>query len=348
MIVNHGIEFAYIKATNLWIDVMIELIVTALGLCLIPIMIAYFWYLIKSIIVLFQYSNLWCILGIIAAIFGIYPFLALLFYFTYEIDDDKIIFKRYFLATGLMVILGIGAAIIIPTLSKNQSIPNTFVAKSTNTTPPSNATTTLPEKQVLTQEAYTFQKSPKLLALEAELERAKVQYAKKQAYDKANKKHAEQLAHQARLERDYQTYTQNQKARTLAEFNQAAKEYQRFLETSQSRYSLPRPTQSNRHTKKPQQVSQAMSDYCSKPVAGAHGMTAKQMEICSGISRRSSSSTPTPTPISNNPSPSITTNCDGAGCWGNNGTRYNSAGGGNYYSQDGRFCQDIGGQIQCH
>lgn len=96
--------------------------------------------------------------------------------------------------------------------------------------------------------------------------------------------------------------------------------------------------------------SQATSDYCSKPVAGAKGMTAKQMEICSGISSGSSStssgySAPMP---SHSTSPAVITNCDGAGCWGSDGTRYNSAGGGNYYSQDGRFCQNIGGQLQCH
>lgn len=93
--------------------------------------------------------------------------------------------------------------------------------------------------------------------------------------------------------------------------------------------------------------SQAMSDYCSKPVAGARGMTAKQMEICSGRSSGSSSASSSySAPVTS--SPSSVGNCDGSGCWGSDGTRYNSAGGGNYYSQDGRFCQNIGGQLQCH
>lgn len=94
------------------------------------------------------------------------------------------------------------------------------------------------------------------------------------------------------------------------------------------------------------QNNSAMSDYCSKPVAGARGMTAKQAQICfgggSGGSYDSSYSAPAQS------TPSVVTNCDGAGCWWSNGTRYNSAGGDNYYSSDGRFCQNIGGQMQCH
>lgn len=90
----------------------------------------------------------------------------------------------------------------------------------------------------------------------------------------------------------------------------------------------------------------AMEDYCSKPVAGARGMTAKQMQTCFGVGGGSSDGGYS-APASN--SVSSVTNCDGAGCWGTDGTRYNGTGNGqNFYDSQGRFCQNIGGQMQCH
>lgn len=55
-----------------------------------------------------------------------------------------------------------------------------------------------------------------------------------------------------------------------------------------------------------------------------------------------------PTPPMPPKGPSIVTNCDGAGCWDTNGQRYNNAAGGNFFRQDGRFCQQIGNQFQCN
>lgn len=45
--------------------------------------------------------------------------------------------------------------------------------------------------------------------------------------------------------------------------------------------------------------------------------------------------------------PATVTNCDAAGCWGTDGTRYNRAAGGNFYRQDGAFCQVVGTQLRC-
>lgn len=43
---------------------------------------------------------------------------------------------------------------------------------------------------------------------------------------------------------------------------------------------------------------------------------------------------------------SFTGNCDSAGCWGSDGTRYNMVGG-SLVRPDGRMCQNIGGVMQC-
>lgn len=46
--------------------------------------------------------------------------------------------------------------------------------------------------------------------------------------------------------------------------------------------------------------------------------------------------------------PSTITNCDGAGCWDSNGTRYNRGAGDTYFPSTGGSCQSIGGQMQCN
>lgn len=46
--------------------------------------------------------------------------------------------------------------------------------------------------------------------------------------------------------------------------------------------------------------------------------------------------------------PSTITNCDVAGCWGSDGTRYNRGAGDTYFPTTGGSCQSIGGQMQCN
>lgn len=48
--------------------------------------------------------------------------------------------------------------------------------------------------------------------------------------------------------------------------------------------------------------------------------------------------------------PAFSASCDSSGCWDSNGKRYNSTndGTGNMWRQDGKFCQNIGGQLQCN
>ena len=49
------------------------------------------------------------------------------------------------------------------------------------------------------------------------------------------------------------------------------------------------------------------------------------------------------------PTPTHVTNCDGAGCWDNQGNRYNHGTGPTHIRQDGRVCHDTGaGQMICN
>lgn len=100
---------------------MQETIMVILGLVIFPLLIAFIWYLIKSIYVMFQYNTLWGVLGIIFAILGPYPLLSGVFYFTYELDDeDKTIFKRFFMSFFMVIFIGIGSAIILPAWNDHQ------------------------------------------------------------------------------------------------------------------------------------------------------------------------------------------------------------------------------------
>ncbi len=46
------------------------------------------------------------------------------------------------------------------------------------------------------------------------------------------------------------------------------------------------------------------------------------------------------------PPPSFTSSCDGGGCWGADGTRYNAVGG-SLLSPGGKVCQTVAGAVQC-
>lgn len=48
------------------------------------------------------------------------------------------------------------------------------------------------------------------------------------------------------------------------------------------------------------------------------------------------------------PTPRSMTNCDGAGCWDNQGERYNRAAGNTYFKSGGGACQGVGDQMICN
>lgn len=83
----------------------------------------------------------------------------------------------------------------------------------------------------------------------------------------------------------------------------------------------------------------------STPIAGARGLTAAQRQTVATLSGGDSSgggySEPSRTP-------STITNCDGVGCWGSDGTRYNQGAGNTYFPSNGGSCQRVGGQMQCN
>lgn len=180
-------------------------------------------------------------------------------------------------------------------------------------------------------------KSEKFTELRQQAQNAQIQEAQNRAMreqmEEMNRRQIQAKAHAEGFQRQVDAYN--------AQVNNAISDYNRALREEQARHAQPVQT-AGQNSLSGNQMTQAMKDYCSEPVGGARGMTAKQMETCFGVGGSDGSYS------TSNPTPSVIANCDSSGCNGTDGTRYNSVGGGNYHGSDGRFCQNIGGQMQCH
>lgn len=101
-------------------------------------------------------------------------------------------------------------------------------------------------------------------------------------------------------------------------------------------------------------LRQKIINEASTPYKNSKGLTANQrntlaamngVNVSSGDSYSNSNSSYS-APMPQAPTPTHMTNCDGSGCWDNQGNRYNGNSG-TYYN-NGRMCRDIGGQLQCN
>lgn len=146
-------------------------------------------------------------------------------------------------------------------------------------------------------------------------------------------------AYQARANYQYQNMAEREQQTAL----QLQRNQQNFEREMQARQA---EMQRERERRKQELIKEI-----SKPIPGSKSMTRSQREAIVSIE------TGQPMPSHNdsygnnnsqNNTPKYTSNCDGSGCWGTDGTRYNNSGTGDYYSSDGKFCQNIGGQMHCH
>lgn len=120
--------------------------------------------------------------------------------------------------------------------------------------------------------------------------------------------------------------------------------------TRQNTYTVPRqPTRSAEE----EALRQKIIKEASTPYAGSKNgqLTVNQMNTLAKMygldapANNSNSSYSAPMPQR---PPSTITNCDGAGCWGSDGTRYNRGAGDTYFPSTGGVCQGVGGQMQCN
>ncbi len=165
---------------------------------------------------------------------------------------------------------------------------------------------------------------------------------------------ARQLNAQAVTQADYQD-KQRRDLEKMKSQAQASNEQQRRLQQKMSDQAA-QQTPSKRHLSFGERIEREnLIRELSTPHKGSGGrLTRSQMEAVAAVSAgkpmpsRSaggSSSAPTPAPAS---VPNNITNCDGAGCWGSNGTRYNKGAGNTYFPSTGGVCQSVGGQMQCN
>lgn len=95
--------------------------IMVLGLFAMISLVLAIWYAVKSVYATYQYSTLWAIIAISAFFFGFFPIALGIFYFTFNLEDeDKQIFKRFFATAGVLILFGIGFAVVIPALNDHQ------------------------------------------------------------------------------------------------------------------------------------------------------------------------------------------------------------------------------------
>lgn len=102
-------------------------------------------------------------------------------------------------------------------------------------------------------------------------------------------------------------------------------------------------------------LRQKIIQEASTPIKGSRGLTANQRNTLAAMNGVNVSSGDSYSNSNNSYSapmtqrqPSTITNCDGAGCWGSDGTRYNRGAGDTYFPSTGGSCQSVGGQMQCN
>ncbi len=122
-------------------------------------------------------------------------------------------------------------------------------------------------------------------------------------------------------------------------------QYNYYSNNTSSNYNTP-PARSEAD----EALRQKVIKDASTVIPGARGLTAKQRSVLAqesggGASNNSNNSYSAPMPQRQ---PSTITNCDSAGCWGTDGTRYNRAAGNTYFPTTGGVCQNVGGQMQCN
>lgn len=192
---------------------------------------------------------------------------------------------------------------------------------------------------------YVFSEFKKDLAAyweqEYQARQLNAQFATQADYQDKQRRDLEKMKSQAQARDNEQRQLQSQMS------NQMAQQHA----STQAAQQLP----SKRHLSFGERIErEKMIRDASTPHKGASGLTRSQLEAIAAInagetmpsrSASGSSSAPAPAPA---PVPNSITNCDGAGCWGSNGTRYNKGAGNTYFPSTGGVCQSVGGQMQCN
>ena len=98
---------------------MDSIVIFAMGFAALIAFVALLWYLFQTVRIMWSYNS---VLAIAAVLFS--PLIHIVFYFFPKEDFDsneKSLFKKYFLSIAAIAVIGILAAVIIPTTQQSQS-----------------------------------------------------------------------------------------------------------------------------------------------------------------------------------------------------------------------------------
>lgn len=330
-----------------------------LGFAGLVLTIAALWYLFQTVRIIWRYNSL---MAIAAVVFG--PFLHVVFYLIPKdelVRYEKAMFRRYFLSITAVAALGVFAAMTIPLFKGgNQNTMASEVSTSqpwdwdiraenqegvlalTNTESSDNESAELHFKaiyqahpdadKIVDSSEFELWLQDKSLGEQNDVARilkegTAVEVVYVFSAFKKDLKGFRDRVYQARLD----------KAKVLAQKGYQEKQ-NRELEAYKARTQRELSRQQEQYQKLSNQiVVQSPAPEQLSSLRNTGGATPTPTPIPIPI--------PIPTPI---PTPSSIASCDGAGCWGTDGTRYNKGAGDTYFPSTGGSCQNVGGQMQCN
>lgn len=155
---------------------------------------------------------------------------------------------------------------------------------------------------------------------------------------------------QALAQRGYQE-KQNRELATVNSNNQRNMSQQQPSDQIVAQSSMQQTPDKQSFSYKEKQEREKLKAALSTPMKGANGeLTRSQREALAALETGQPMPLKSPSTGGSTPptTPSNMTNCDGAGCWDTNGTRYNKGAGNTYFPSTGGVCQNIGGRMQCN
>ena len=330
---------------------MDSIIIFGLSFVALVVIVASFWYLFQTVRIIWGYSSL---LAVAAVFFS--PFVHIVFYLIPKDGFDqyeKGLFKKYFLSIAALVILGIIVSIVIPSIIGQDE--GGEITSEANTSQPWDwdirtenqedvmalaVVDTNDDKAAELHYEAIYQAHPDVESIVGSTEfESWLQGKSAEEQDNVARILKEGTAAEViyvfsmfkkdlKNSRDYEYQARRNNAQAIAE-----REYQE--RQSRELESVKSNTQKYYEDKRKQQIAEFVI---------ANSVSSLPTTQEAPINSKPSYSIPAPSVAS---VPSQIVNCDGAGCWGTDGTRYNKGAGDTYFPSTGGVCQSVGGQMNC-
>lgn len=330
---------------------MSEFVVYALSFAGVVTLVASLWYLFQTVKIMWSYNSL---LAITAVIFS--PIVHMVFYFMPKDEFDnyeKSMFKKYFLSIMTTVVLGIFTAIAIPSFKDSNQDTEVSDIDAGQPWDWDIRAENQEEALALADDDATSEKAAELhfkAIYQAHPDADKIMESSDfnewlQGQSAEKKDDIERVLREGTAieviyvfsnfkqdlsnYRSYEYQAKRDNAQAIAE---------RGYQEKQSRNI--EATKSNNQKYYEDEGHKQISEYVTANRIQPPSVVQEAL-----VASKPSHSIPVPSAVS---TPSQIVNCDGAGCWDTNGTRYNKGAGDTYFPSTGGSCQNIGGQMQCN